>query len=188
MLWAIFTTFFRVGLFTIGGGYAMMPVIQEAFVTKCWMTDDECLDAFALINGLPGPIVVNLATFMGYKMKGVSGAFVATAGAVTPSIMVILIVASLFSSIVDNPYAQYFFAGARPAVCALLLYSMVRFGKAARLGKWYNAVLAIAAFAAVGFLGVHHIFVILSAALTGIVVYIYNNKKRGGGEDESSSS
>ena len=187
MLWTIFFTFFKVGLFTIGGGYAMMPVIQDAFVSKCWMTDDECLDAFAIINGLPGPIVVNLATFMGYKMKGVPGAFMAAAGAVMPSMMVILVLASLFSSIMDQQYVQYFFAGARPAVCALLLYSMVKLGQAAQLGVWYNAVLAIAALAAVGLLGLHHIFVILGGAFIGIIVCFYNNKK-GGDKNESSSS
>ena len=188
MLWTIFTTFFKVGLFTIGGGYAMLPIIQQEFVAKCWMTDDDCLDAFALINGLPGPIVVNAATFMGYKLKGVSGAFVAVAGSVMPSMIVILLIASVFSSMMDNSYVQYFFAGARPAVCALLLYSMVRLGRAAKLGIWYNAALAIASFVAVGFLGVHHIFVILSAAFIGIVVCAYHNKKRGDDENESSSS
>lgn len=166
----------------------MLPILQEEFVVKCWMTDDECLDAIALINGLPGPIVVNAATFMGYKMKGVRGALAAVAGAIMPSIMVILLIASVFSSMMDSQYVQYFFWGARPAVCALLLYSMIKLGKAAMLGVWYNAALAIAAFIAVGFFNVHYIIAILGAALIGVLTCTYNNKKGGGGKDESPSS
>lgn len=187
VLWAIFLTFFKVGLFTIGGGYAMLPILQQAFVNKCWMTDDECLDVIALINGLPGPIVVNAATFMGYKLKGVSGALTAVIGAILPSLIIIILIESLFSAMMGQVYVQYFFAGARAGVCALLLYSMVRLGRAARLGLWYNATLAIAAFVAVGFLGVHHIFAILAAALVGITGCAYRDKKRGDDENGSSS-
>lgn len=166
----------------------MLPILQQAFVDRCWMTDDECLDVIALINGLPGPIVVNAATFMGYKLKGFLGALTAVIGAIMPSVIVIILIESLFSTIMGQAYVQYFFAGARAAVCALLLYSMVRLGQAARLGLWYNAVLAIAAFVAVGFLGVHHIFVILAAAGVGIAGCAYKDKKRGADNDESSSS
>lgn len=186
MLWEIGITFFKVGLFTIGGGYAMLPIIQQTAIEKGWMTDDECLDIFALINGLPGPMVVNTATFMGYKLKGVSGAFAAVTGAIMPSIVVILLIASLFSSVMDNLYVQCFFAGARPAVFALLLYSIVKLSRTAGMNLWYNPTLAIAAFIAVGFLGVHPVFVILMAASIGIVVCAYTNKKRGGDNDESS--
>ncbi|MDI9492065.1 MAG: chromate transporter, partial [Bacillota bacterium] len=131
MLWNIFQTFFRVGLFTIGGGYAMLPVLQEELTKCCWLTDEECLDAISLVNGLPGPLVVNGAAFMGYKMKGVAGAFAAVFGAIMPSIIVILIIASIFSDLTSHPWVRAFFAGARPAVCALLLYSMVRMGRSA---------------------------------------------------------
>ncbi|MDD2295126.1 MAG: chromate transporter [Eubacteriales bacterium] len=170
MLWKIFKTFFRVGLFTIGGGYAMLPVLQEELTKRCWLTDEECLDAISLVNGLPGPLVVNGAAFMGYKMKGVSGAFAAVTGAILPSIGVILIVASVFSSVTEHPWVQAFFTGARPAVCALLVYSMVRMGRSAQLKRWYNAILAVAALLAVRFLGVPHGIAILSAAVIGVLV------------------
>jgi chromate transporter len=170
VLWKIFKTFFRVGLFTIGGGYAMLPVLQEELTKRCWLTDEECLDAISLVNGLPGPLVVNGAAFMGYKMKGVSGAFAAVTGAILPSIGVILIVASVFSSVTEHPWVQAFFTGARPAVCALLLYSMVRMGRSAQLKRWYNAILAVAALLAVRFLGVPHGIAILSAAVIGVLV------------------
>lgn len=170
MLWNIFKTFFRIGLFTIGGGYAMLPALQEELTKRCWLTDEECLDAISLVNGLPGPLVVNGAAFMGYRMKGVGGAFAAVLGAVTPSIAVILAVAALFSDLAENNYVQAFFLGARPAVCALLLYSMVRMGRSARLKKWYNAVLAAAALLAVRFFDIPHAAVILAAAAAGILV------------------
>lgn len=170
MLFSIFKTFFRVGLFTLGGGYAMLPALQAEMTRRCWLTEGECLDAIALVNGLPGPLVVNGAVFMGYKMKGVPGAFAAVLGAILPSILVILAVASVFSGFTQNLWVRYFFTGARPAVCALLLYSMVRMGRSAGLGRWYNTLTGIAAFLAVRFLGVPYAAVILSAAFVGILV------------------
>ncbi len=183
MLFSIFKTFFRVGLFTIGGGYAMLPVLQEELTRRCWLTEGECLDAISLVNGLPGPLVVNGAVFMGYKMKGVPGAFAAVLGAITPSILVILAVASVFSSFTQHLWVQYFFAGARPAVCALLLYSMVRMGRSARLGRWYNALMAVAALVAVRFLGVPHAVIILAAALAGILVCRFRPEEQKEDED-----
>ncbi len=170
MLWNIFKTFFRIGLFTIGGGYAMLPALQEEMTKRCWLTDEECLDAISLVNGLPGPLVVNGAAFMGYRMKGVGGAFAAVLGAITPSIVVILMVAAMFSDIGENGYVQAFFLGARPAVCALLLYSMVRMGRSARLKRWHNGGIAVIALLAVRFWGVPHAVVILAAAAVGVGV------------------
>jgi len=186
MLWEIFITFFKVGLFTIGGGYAMLSILQRELIRKCWMTNEEYLDAISLTNSLPGPVVVNGATFMGYKIKGVRGAIVAVAGAITPSIIVIIIIASVFSKVVDNNYVQYFFAGARPAVCALLIYTVFTLGKAAKLGKWQNAALAVGSFISLGFLGFSHVLIIAISAIMGIIVYS-KSCKEGDGDNEPSS-
>ena len=185
MLWKIFKTFFKVGLFTIGGGYAMLPILQREFMENKWITEEEFMDSLCLTNSLPGPIMVNAATFMGYKLKGVLGAIVAMLGVITPSIVIILGIASVFSNVMDNVYVQYFLAGARPAICALLLYTIVNFSRTAKLLQWQNAALALGAFIAVGFLGVHHIVAIICSAFIGIIALGRKNPEEGGDDDES---
>lgn len=161
----------------------MLPILQREFVRNCWMTDNECMDVISLTTSLPGPIVVNGATFMGYKLKGIPGAFAAVAGAILPSIVIITIIASVFSTITGNQYVDYFFAGVRPGVCALLLYTMVRLSAVVKLRKWQNAALALATFVAVGVLGVHQIFAILASAAIGILAYSKNRAPKEGDED-----
>lgn len=162
----------------------MLPILQREFVRNCWMTDDECMDVISLTTSLPGPIVVNGATFMGYKLKGIPGAFAAVAGAILPSILIITIIASVFSTLTGNPYVEYFFDGVRPGVCALLLYTMIRLSAVVRLRKWQNAALALATFVAVGILGFHQIFAILASAAIGILAYGKKISPKGGDEDE----
>jgi len=183
MHWIIFKIFFKVGLFTIGGGYAMLPALQAELTKNCLLTDEECLDAISLVNGLPGPLVVTGATFMGYKMRGFTGACAAVLGAVLPSIIVILGISMLFSSFMGSIWVRSFFSGARPAVCALILYSAVRMAKQAKLSVWYNSALAIATLVAVRALGVPHAIVIASAACAGIATGFAKKKQEG--DDES---
>ena len=117
----IFITFFRIGLFTIGGGYAMIPIIQQEVATrKGWMSDEEFLDAISLTNSLPGPLAVNAATFVGYRVKGVPGAVVSALGVATPSVIIILLIAMVFQNVMGYTVVQNFFRGLRPAVAALI--------------------------------------------------------------------
>ncbi|MEG1240575.1 MAG: chromate transporter, partial [Oscillospiraceae bacterium] len=96
----IFCAFFKIGLFTIGGGYAMLPIIQRDVVEgKGWMEDREFLDAIALTSSLPGPLATNAATFVGYHVAGVPGAIFAVLGAATPSVLIILLVAAVFQNL-----------------------------------------------------------------------------------------
>lgn len=127
MLFEIFITFFKIGSFTIGGGYAMLPVIQKEVVEgKKWLGDEEFLDSIAVTNSLPGPLAINCATFVGYKKAGFAGAISAALGAVMPSFLIILVIALFFTSIQENPVVKYIFAGIRPAVVALIAYALVK--------------------------------------------------------------
>ena len=101
-LFEIFLVFFKIGLFTIGGGYAMLPIIQREVVeTKHWMTDEEFLDAISLTNSLPGPLATNSATFVGYRVARAPGSVAAVLGAATPSVIIILLIAMVFHNIMD---------------------------------------------------------------------------------------
>lgn len=127
MLFDIFMTFFKIGSFTIGGGYAMLPVIQKEVVeNKKWLGDEEFLDSIAVTNSLPGPLAINCATFVGYKKAGFAGAISAALGAVMPSFLIILTIALFFTSIQKNPIVKHIFAGIRPAVAALIAYALVK--------------------------------------------------------------
>lgn len=176
MLLELFTTFFKIGMFTIGGGYAMLPIIQREVVeTKGWMTDKEFLDSVSLTNSLPGPLATNAATFIGYKIKGVKGSIFSILGVATPSIIIIIIIASLFKNIMDNPYVEYIFKGARPAVVALILFAIIKLCKSANIRKPDNALVAVASLIAIAVFNIHPIIVIFTAALYGIFI-----KKDGG--------
>lgn len=168
-LFEIFAVFFRIGLFTIGGGYAMLPIIQKEVVeTKDWMGEEEFLDAISLTNSLPGPLATNSATFVGYRVAGVPGATAAVLGAASPSVVIILLIAMVFQDLMSYPVVERIFAGVRPAVVALILYAVVKLGKSAKLAECLNWLVALAGFAAVALLGVHPIFVVLAAAAYGL--------------------
>ena len=185
----IFWVFFQIGLFTIGGGYAMLPVIQRQVVdVQGWMTDEEFLDALSLTNTLPGPLATNSATFVGYRIAGVPGAVSAISGAAAPSVIIILIIAMVFQNIVEYPLVQAVFNGVRPAVAALILYSLVKLGKSARIGAYFNWLVALLSFGAIALFDLHPILVVVCAALYGLfvrnaVVRAVDAGKAGKGED-----
>ena len=168
-LFEIFLVFFKIGLFTFGGGYAMLPIIQKEVVeTKGWMTDDEFLDAISLTNSLPGPLATNSATFVGYRVARTPGAVAAILGAATPSVLVILLIAMVFTNIMDYPVVGSVFDGVRPAVVARILYSVIKLGRSAKIGEYFNWVIAAFGFAAIAFFNWHPIVVVLVAAAYGI--------------------
>lgn len=165
----MFGIFFKIGLFTIGGGYAMLPIIQKEVVdNRGWMSDEEFLDAVSLTNSLPGPLAVNSATFVGYRVAGAAGATTAMLGVVTPSVIIILLIAMVFQNLMAYPVVQSVFNGIRPAVVALIVYAVLKLARSVKIGKEFNWLIALLAFAAMALLGVHSIVVILCAALYGI--------------------
>lgn len=167
----IFAVFFKIGLFTIGGGYAMLPIIQKEVVeTKGWMDEDEFLDALSLTNSLPGPLAINAATFVGYRVCGVKGALAAVMGVASPSVIIILAVAMVFTNLTEYPAVQYIFNGVRPAVVALILYAVFKLAKSAKITEYFNWLVALAAFAAIAVFGLHPVAVVIAAALYGLFI------------------
>ena len=170
-LFEIFLVFFKIGLFTIGGGYAMLPIIQREVVeTKHWMTDEEFLDAISLTNSLPGPLATNSATFVGYRVARAPGSVAAVLGASTPSVIIILLIAMVFHNIMDYPVTQYIFNGVRPAVAALILYAVVKLAKSAKVGAYFNWIVALFGFVAVAVFGLHPIVVVVCSAAYGLLL------------------
>ena len=121
MYWDLFRNFFHIGLFTIGGGYAMIPLIQQKVVQqKQWVSEEELVDLMAVAQSCPGIFAVNISIFIGYKLRGVKGALCSTLGACLPSFLIILAIATLFQQFKDNEWVARFFRGIRPAVVGLL--------------------------------------------------------------------
>lgn len=131
-LMSLFGAFAKVGLFTFGGGMAMLPLLQKEMIAKrAWCTDEELLDYFAVAQCTPGIIAVNTATFVGYKQRGILGGILATFGVVFPSFVIIAGLSSLLSLWMDNAYLIKAFAGIRVAVCALILTSLYKLSRKA---------------------------------------------------------
>jgi len=177
MLLDIFLTFFKVGSFTIGGGYAMLPIIQQEVVDrKKWLGEEEFLDSIAVTNSLPGPLAINCATFVGYKTAGIPGAVSAALGAVMPSFLIILVIATFFGSIKDNAVVQDIFAGVRPAVVALIAYALVKLVKSMGI-NYVNISIGIAALALILLLDIHPIVTIVIFGSVGFFLFRKEEKQ-----------
>ena len=171
-LWALFASFARIGGFTFGGGYAMLPMLQKEVVEKHhWATEDEVLDYFAIGQCTPGIIFVNTATFIGYKQKGVAGAIAATVGGVFPSVCIVMLIAAALNNFAELPVVQHAFAGIRVVVSVLIINAV--------LGMWKKSVvdrlcigIAAAAFFVSAFLDISPVWIVLSAAVIGIAVSV----------------
>lgn len=172
----LFWVFFKIGAFTFGGGYAMIPIIQKEVVdNKNWITDEDILNIVAIAESTPGPIAINSATFIGYKVAGVWGSVAATLGVVIPSFVVISIIAFFLSKFSKYPAVQYAFYGIRAGVLALVIKALIAMYK--KMPKTALAyVIALFAFvAAVVFdvLQFNIIYVILACAIIGLVSSLF---------------
>lgn len=167
----IFVTFFKIGLFTFGGGYAMIPLIEKEIVErKKWVEREEITDILAVSQSIPGAIAINSASFIGFKTSGRIGALAATFGVILPSFCIIAIIAAFFSKFGDNLIVKYLFAGIRPAVVALIAFAVYGVGKTSIKDKT-GLVVAIIALVLVIAFDIHAIFVIIGGAVFGLVVY-----------------
>ncbi len=174
LLLDLFCTFFRVGLFTFGGGYAMLPLLQREIVEKKkWATEEELLDYFAVGQCTPGIIAVNTATFVGCKQKGLTGGIVASLGIVSPSLIIITVIAAVLENFAHIPAVQNAFAGIRVAVCVLILNSVVKLLKSAVKDKLTLIVFLVVGVGAALFRQVSPIWFILAAALVGITARVW---------------
>ena len=165
-----FITFFKIGIFTLGGGYAMIPLIEEEVVNrKQWVSKDEMLDLIAIAQSCPGVFAINIATFIGYKLNKTRGAIATTIGTALPSFLIILAIAMFFSQFKDNPYVAAMFKGIRPAVVALIAVPTFNLGKRAQLNMWTIWIPIVSALL-IWLLGVSPIWIIIAAGIGG---YIY---------------
>ena len=134
-LWTLFGTFFKIGLFTFGGGYAMIALLEDEFITKKhWLGRDEFLDMAAIAESTPGPVAINMATLIGASQAGAAGAFCATLGVVLPSFFIILLIAALIHNLLQYAGVNAFLSGIRPCVVALILATAVTMGLSSLLG------------------------------------------------------
>lgn len=166
---SLFWAFLKLGLFTIGGGMAMIPQMQQIAVDEHgWLTKEEIVDCIAVSQSLPGIIAVNMATFIGRKLYGVKGAITATVGVALPSFVIISLAVLALGAIGDNPWLAGAFLGVKAAICGLILVSAIRLGKQI-LRTPLQWILMIGALIAIGFFGINAVWVILAAALIGII-------------------
>lgn len=169
ILMDMFITFFKIGAFTLGGGYAMLPIIQKEVVEKKkWIGETEFLDMVAISQSAPGPLAVNISAFVGQKMKGLMGLITSTLGAILPSFIIIILVASVFLGIENSPVVQRVFQGIRPAVVALIAVPVISMGKTAKVNK-KNFIIPLLAAVLVAIFKITPIYVILGAAAIGIL-------------------
>ena len=184
MLLTLFITFFKIGLFTFGGGYAMISQIKEVIVEKKkWITEDELMQIIAIAEATPGPIAINMATYLGYKQKKVLGSACATLGVVLPSFIIIFIISLFLKQFMEFKYIKYAFVGINAAVSFLIIKTGLSLFK-----KMDKKVLPFITFSLVFILMIifeifsisfSAIYFILISGVIGIVVYgIINTKKK----------
>ena len=147
---------------------AMIPQLQQIVRDKEWLEDDEMIDCIAISQSLPGIIAINMATYIGMKLRGFRGALSATLGVIMPSFIIIILAVTVLDSIGDNPYVQGAFVGVKAAVCGLIMVTVVRMGKKI-LRSVFAWIVAVLAFGAIIVLGVNAIWVILAGAIAGVV-------------------
>ena len=169
----LFRTFFHIGIFTLGGGYAMIPLIEEEVVNKHrWVEKEEMLDLIAIAQSCPGVFAINIAIFIGYKLHKIRGAICTTLGTVLPSFLIILAIAIFFKQFEDNKVVAAIFRGIRPAVVALIAVPTFRLGQRAKLNR-YTIWIPIACALAIWALGVSPIYIIIIAGLAGYLYGMY---------------
>ena len=168
LLLKLFFAFFKIGLFTFGGGYAMLPMLQREVVDRYgWATEEDILDYYAIAQCTPGVIAVNTATFVGTKMKGTLGGAVSTLAVVTPSLIIITAISTVLQSFASYPVVQHALAGIRVAVAALVVSSVFKIYKKSVKGALANAVFA-ASLVLVFLLGLSPVWIVVAAAVLGI--------------------
>lgn len=173
----LYLSFAKIGTFTFGGGLAMMPMMQKELIEKKgWITEDELIDYYAVGQSTPGIVAINVATFVGYKIGGVLGGIFATLGVVTPSLVIIMILAGAISSISDYPIVQKALQGINVSVAALLTYTVVNLGKKSIKNIW-NLVFAIIAFILVCIFKAPTVLIILSSLVVGVLITYFKLKK-----------
>ncbi len=177
MYWELFKSFFRIGILSFGGGYAMLPLLRREIVeARGWATDEELADYYAIGQCTPGIIMVNTATFIGYKVKGVFGGVFATLSAVLPSFIIILIIAVFLQNFAHYPLVQNAFAGIRVCVVVLIFNTVVKLFKSGVRGK-FGLVIFGAVFALSLCFELSPVLLVLAAGAAGLGLQLWGAKK-----------
>lgn len=171
--WELFITFFKIGAFTFGGGYAMIPIMRNEVVNKkLWMEDTDFMDMLAIAQSMPGPIALNTALFVGNKRNGFKGSLFSGLGVILPSFIIILLIAIVFTQFKENPVIERIFKGIRPAVVALIAAPLLGMGKSAGITLktlWITIIVALF----VWLLGISPMYIIVGAIIIGLGYFWY---------------
>lgn len=172
MYWTLFITFVKIGTFTIGGGYAMLPLIEREVVDKGWMTREDFIDLFSVAQSLPGVFAVNISIFVGYKLRRITGSIVCALGTILPSFLIILAIALCFTQVSDNVWVEKIFKGIRPAVVALIAVPVITTAKTLKLKGWVLLIPALAALL-IWLVGLSPIWIVIGAIVGGLLYTLY---------------
>lgn len=175
-LFKLLATFMKIGLMTVGGGYAVLPILEKEIVEKnSWASREELANYFAIGQCTPGLIAVNVATFIGNKRKGISGGILATVGFVMPSIVIIICIASLLHNFYDIPLVKHAFSGIRVAVVILIIHSVINMWKSSVTDiTTFTIFLSVALISY--FTKISPVILVIASALLGIIMYTLINK------------
>jgi len=172
MYWTLFITFVRIGAFTIGGGYAMLPLIQREVVDRGWMSKEEFIDLFAVAQSLPGVFAVNISIFVGYKLKKLTGSVICALGTILPSFLIILAIALFFTQFRENEWVEKAFKGLRPAVVALIAVPVITTARFLRL-RGLVLVIPVVVALSIWLLSLSPVYIIIVAAAGGLYYRMY---------------
>lgn len=168
--WEGFKTFFKIGLFTLGGGYAMIPLIEEEVVNrKAWLSKEDFLDLMAVSQTLPGVFAVNFSIYIGHKLKGLPGSIALALGTILPSFLIILLIALFFTNFAENRVVEAIFKGIRPAVVALIAAPCINLARTAHI-TLQNVWLPVFTALTIWLMGVSPVYIIL---LVGVGGFLY---------------
>lgn len=173
----MFLTFLKIGAFTFGGGFAMIPIIEKEVVeNKKWIKDEDFIDTISIAQSSPGPIAVNASILVGYKIDGFKGALICTFGTILPSFLIILLIALFFTDVKNNPIFEKVFLGIRPVVVALIFSAVYKLITKARLG-YKDLVIAIIVMLTIVLFNITPIYIILVGVLLRMIYNKLKNKE-----------
>lgn len=177
-LWKLYRVFFSIGICTFGGGYAMLSLLQRVIVEQYhWASEEELMDYYAIGQCTPGIIALNTSTFIGYKCHKLPGAIAATLGFLSPSILVIVLIAAFMTNYASLPVVKHAFAGIRICVCALILDAVLKLGKKSIVDK-FSVIIFLAIVALSAFTGVSTIILVIGAGVVGYLIYYVMGRKK----------
>ena len=174
----IFILFFKIGAFTIGGGYAMLSLIEDEIVNKKnWLEKEEFVDGMAIAQSVPGVLAVNISLITGYKIAGFLGMFAGMLGAVLPSFFIVLFLSQILLAIGNHPIVVAIFNGIKPAIAALILISVYRIAKSANINR-YTFIFPIIIAVLIRYLGVSPIIIIIATMILGNIYFLFKEKEK----------